>query len=175
VPTQDHVQKQDIGLAENGNMIKLLDILKELEISPTGQLQQNSEVSSILKQLIVQDLGHLIGYDEDENEDEWISEWNWDNKPYKVLTNDVEYIVFLDNNPKILHELYKDAIDWHPKHEDFQDNFVESYFIRGVQDAYKGNMNNINTMMNAGYTGTTDNLEMVKINGKNQLLYFFNI
>jgi hypothetical protein len=28
--------------------------------------------------------------------------------------------------------------------------------------------------MGIGYTGTTDDLEMAKINGKNQLLYFFN-
>jgi hypothetical protein len=158
------------------NMIKLIDILKELEISSTGQLQQNPEISSILKQLIVQNLGDLITYDEDEDENEWISEWGWDNnKLYRVLDNGISFIVFLDNDSKVLHELYNDAIDWHPKYEKFQNNFVESYFIKGVQDAYEGNMNRINTMMNVGWTGTTDNLEMVKINGKNQLLYFFNI
>jgi hypothetical protein len=155
-------------------MIKLLDILKELEVSSTGQLQQNPEISSILKQLIVQDLGYLMGYNEDEDEDKWISEWNWDNKPYRVLNNGINFIVFLDNDLKVLNELYKDAIDWHPKYEDFQDNFIESYFIKGVQDAYKGDMSRINTMMDIGYTGTTDDLEMAKINGKNQLLYFFN-
>jgi hypothetical protein len=155
-------------------MIKLLDILKELEVSSTGQLQQNPEISSILKQLIVQDLGYLMGYNEDEDEDKWISEWNWDNKPYRVLNNGIDFIVFLDNDLKVLNELYKDAIDWHPKYEDFQDNFIESYFIKGVQDAYKGDMSRINTMMDIGYTGTTDDLEMAKINGKNQLLYFFN-
>jgi hypothetical protein len=156
-------------------MIKLLDLLKELEVSSTGQLQQNPEISSILKQLIVQDLGYLIKHDEDENEDEWIFEWGWDNKPYRVLDNDINFIVFLDNDPKVLHELYKDAIDWHPEYEDFQDNFVESYFIKGVQDAYKGDMDRINTMMDVGYKGTIDSLEMAKINGKNQLLYFFSI
>jgi hypothetical protein len=156
-------------------MIKLLDILKELEVSPTGQLQQNPEISSILKQLIVQDLGYLMGYNEDEDEDKWISEWNWDNKPYRVLNNGINFIVFLDNDLKVLNELYKDAIDWHPKYEDFQDNFIESYFIKGIQDAYKGDMSRINTMMDIGYTGTTDDLEMAKINGKNQLLYFFSI
>jgi hypothetical protein len=156
-------------------MIKLLDILKELEVSSTGQLQQNPEISSILKQLIVQDLGYLMGYNEDKDEDKWISEWNWDNKPYRVLNNGIDFIVFLDNDLKVLNELYKDAIDWHPKYEDFQDNFIESYFIKGVQDAYKGDMNRINTMMDIGYTGTTDDLEMAKINGKNQLLYFFSI
>lgn len=156
-------------------MIKLIDILKELEISSTGQLQQNSEISSILKQLIVQDLGYLIGYDEDEDEDEWIFEWRWDNKPYRLLSNGTNYILFIDNNPKILHELYKDAIDWHPQYEEFQNNFVESYFIRSVQDAYSGDMNHINTMIDTNSTGTIDDLEMVKINGKNQLLYFFNI
>jgi hypothetical protein len=156
-------------------MIKLLDILKELEVSSTGQLQQNPEISSILKQLIVQDLGYLMGYNEDEDEDKWISEWNWDNKPYRVLNNGIDFIVFLDNDLKVLNELYKDAIDWHPKYEDFQDNFIESYFIKGVQDAYKGDMSRINTMMDIGYTGTTDDLEMAKINGKNQLLYFFSI
>ena len=156
-------------------MIKLLDLLKELEVSSTGQLQQNPEISSILKQLIVQDLGYLIKHDEDENENEWIFEWGWDNKPYRVLDNDINFIVFLDNNPKVLHELYKDAIDWHPEYENFQDNFVESYFIKGVQDAYKGDMDRINTMMDVGYTGTIDSLEMAKINGKNQLLYFFSI
>ena len=156
-------------------MIKLLDLLKELEVSSTGQLQQNPEISSILKQLIVQDLGYLIKHDEDENENEWIFEWGWDNKPYRVLDNDINFIVFLDNNPKVLHELYKDAIDWHPEYENFQDNFVESYFIKGVQDAYKGDMDRINTMMNVGYTGTIDSLEMAKINEKNQLLYFFSI
>jgi hypothetical protein len=156
-------------------MIKLLDILKELEVSSTGQLQQNPEISSILKQLIVQDLGYLMGYNEDEDEDKWISEWNWDNKPYRVLNNGINFIVFLDNDLKVLNELYKDAIDWHPKYEDFQDNFIESYFIKGVQDAYKGDMSRINTMMDIGYTGTTDDLEMAKINGKNQLLYFFSI
>ena len=156
-------------------MIKLLDILKELEVSSTGQLQQNPEISSILKQLVVQDLGYLMGYNEDEDEDKWISEWNWDNKPYRVLNNGIDFIVFLDNDLKVLNELYKDAIDWHPKYEDFQDNFIESYFIKGVQDAYKGDMNRINTMMDIGYTGTTDDLEMAKINEKNQLLYFFSI
>jgi hypothetical protein len=156
-------------------MIKLLDILKELEVSSTGQLQQNPEISSILKQLIVQDLGYLMGYNEDEDEDKWISEWNWDNKPYRVLNNGINFIVFLDNDLKVLNELYKDAIDWHPKYEDFQDNFIESYFIKGVQDAYKGDMSRINTIMDTGYTGTTDDLEIVKINGKNQLLYFFSI
>jgi hypothetical protein len=156
-------------------MIKLLDILKELEVSSTGQLQQNPEISSILKQLIIQDLGYLIRYNEDEDEDKWISEWNWDNKPYRVLSNGINFIVFLDNNFKVLNELYKDAIDWHPKYKDFQDNFIESYFIKGVQDAYKGDMNRINTMMGVGYTGTTDDLEMAKINGKNQLLYFFSV
>jgi hypothetical protein len=115
-----------------------------------------------------------MGYNEDEDEDKWISEWNWDNKPYRVLNNGIDFIVFLDNDLKVLNELYKDAIDWHPKYEDFQDNFIESYFIKGVQDAYKGDMNRINTMMDIGYTGTTDDLEMAKINGKNQLLYFFN-
>jgi len=156
-------------------MIKLLDLIKELEVSSTGQLQQNPEISSILKQLIVQDLGYLIKHDEDENEDEWIFEWGWDNKPYRVLDNGINFIVFLDNDPKILHELYKDAVDWHPEYENFQDNFVESYFIKGVQDAYKGDMDRINTMIDAGYTGTIDSLEMAKINGKNQLLYFFSI
>ena len=156
-------------------MIKLLDILKELEVSSTGQLQQNPEISSILKQLIVQDLGYLMGFNEDEDEDKWISEWNWDNKPYRVLNNGIDFIVFLDNDLKVLNELYKDAIDWHPKYEDFQDNFIESYFIKGVQDAYKGDMSRINTMMGIGYTGTTDDLEMAKINRKNQLLYFFSI
>jgi len=156
-------------------MIKLLDLIKELEVSSTGQLQQNPEISSILKQLIVQDLGYLIKHDEDENEDEWIFEWGWDNKPYRVLDNGINFIVFLDNDPKILHELYKDAVDWHPEYENFQDNFVESYFIKGVQDAYKGDMDRINTMTDVGYTGTIDSLEMAKINGKNQLLYFFSI
>ena len=156
-------------------MIKLLDLIKELEVSSTGQLQQNPEISSILKQLIVQDLGYLIKHDEDENEDEWIFEWGWDNKPYRVLDNGINFIVFLDNDPKVLHELYKDAVDWHPEYENFQDSFVESYFIKGVQDAYKGDMDRINTMIDVGYTGTIDSLEMAKINGKNQLLYFFSI
>ena len=131
-------------------MIKLLDILKELEVSSTGQLQQNPEISSILKQLIVQDLGYLMGYSEDDDENKWISEWNWDNKSYRVLNNGINFIVFLDNNPKVLHELYKDAIDWHPEYKDFQDNFVESYFVKGVQDAYNGDMDRINTMMGVG-------------------------
>ena len=60
------------------------------------------------------------------------------------------------------------AIDINPKR-------IESYFIKGVQDAYKGDMNRINTMIDVGYTGTIDSLEMAKINGKNQLLYFFSI
>jgi hypothetical protein len=157
-------------------MIKLIDILKELEVSPEGNIQQNPEISSILKQLIVQDLGDYIGFDENEDEDEWISEWEWDgNKPYRLLNNGVYFITFIDNNLKILHELYKDAIDWHPRYEEFQDNFVESYFIKGVQDAYNGNMKRIDDMMNVGYTGTKDDLVMANINNKNQLLYFFNI
>jgi len=149
--------------------------LIELVVSPTGQLQQSPEISSILKQLIVQDLGYLIGYDEDENEDEWIFKWQWDYKSYRVLNNGINFIVFLDNDPKVIHELYKDAVDWHPNYEEFQDSFVESYFLIGIQDAYKGNMNRINTMISVGDTGTIDDLEMVKINNKNQLLYFFNI
>ena len=160
-------------------MIKLTHILKELltelEVSSTGQLQQNSDISSILKQLIVQDLGEYIGFDKDEDENEWIFEWEWEDKPYKLLSNGIYFIVFIDNNPKTLHKLYQDAEDWHPAPYEFQNNFVENYFVLGVKDAYNGNMERINTMMNTGHTGTIDNLVMAKINNKDQLLYFFNI
>ena len=45
--------------------------------------------------LIVQNLGYLIRYDEDEDENEWISEWGWDNnKLYRVLDNGISFIVF---------------------------------------------------------------------------------
>jgi hypothetical protein len=43
VPTQDHVLKQDTGLVENGNMIKLSDILNEADPKVgTGQKPKGS-------------------------------------------------------------------------------------------------------------------------------------
>jgi len=83
--------------------------------------------------------------------------------------------IILDTLLNISNELYKDAINWHPRFKEFQESFVESYFIKGVQDAYKGDLKRINTMMDVGPTGTTDKLTMVKLNNQNQLLYFFNI
>jgi len=163
------------------NIIKeeIKKALKEnISISPDGELvSSEGGIPSILKQLLNQGFDDLLGYHgEDEGDkDEWVSEWDWEHVPYRILGNGINFVVFLDNDVVKLRELYKDAIDWHPRFKEFQESFVESYFIKGVQDAYKGDLKRINTMMDVGPTGTTDDLAMVKLNNQNQLLYFFNI
>tara|TARA_Y100000389_G_C17129827_1_gene349659 strand:+ start:73 stop:585 length:513 start_codon:yes stop_codon:yes gene_type:complete len=163
------------------NIIKeeIKKVLKEnISINSDGKLvSSEGGIPSMLEQLLNQGFDHLLGYHEGDegDKDEWVSEWDWEAVPYRMLSNDINFIAFIDNDVVKLRELYKDAINWHPRFKEFQESFVESYFIKGVQDAYKGDLKRINTMMDVGPTGTTDKLTMVKLNNQNQLLYFFNI
>lgn len=163
------------------NIIKkeIQKVLNEnLSINPDGKLiSSEGGIPSMLEQLLNQGFDDLLGYHgEDEGDkDEWVSEWDWDAVPYRMLSNDINFIVFLDNDVSKLRKLYKHPLDWHPRFEEFHENFDESDFIRGVQDAYKGDLEKINTIMDVGFTGTTDDLEMVKLNNQDQLLYFFNV
>ena len=112
------------------NIIKeeIKKALKEnLSINPDGRLiSSEGGIPSILEQLLNQGFDYLLGYhgENEGDKDEWISEWDWDAVPYRVLSDGINFIVFLDNNIVKLRELYKNVIDWHPRFEEFQESFV---------------------------------------------------
>jgi hypothetical protein len=160
-------------------MIKLTDLLKEaLEIDAEGNLVPNKEISSILKQLIVQNLGEYIGYEEEEieefyaDENEWISEWEWSDRPYRMLTlKGFTDILFLDNDPKKLAAIYEDSINWYPSSSNIlKQETSEEDFIKAIQEAYQGNLSPVQEMLPEDYSTI---LEMVKLFDKNQLIYIF--
>lgn len=141
-----------------------------MSISNNGELHGDN-TQSIIDQLIEQDLGYCFGVDDEEDSDEVFS---WDEKEqYRVLTNGIYYIVFLDIDKT--HELYKDAINWHPSYEEFHEKFTEQLFKKALEQAYNGQTVNLSLMLDSGNTGTVDEWDIAIIDDKKQILYFFNI
>lgn len=137
-------------------------------------IKNNAIIPVILNGIVENGNGPLIGFYNDEEEDFDVYEWYWDNKPYRVLTNGIYFIVFLE--PKNAKLLYDDAIDWHPQFEKFQSEFDDEVFKIALERILNNNDSSyLDLMINKIFTGTTDEYQLLNIKGKKYLLYFFNI